>query len=114
MAQAVEAAVPHEAPAIAATVTGDFSLPTIGRQSAIEAVLHHMTSTETPAVLHLAGPPGSGRSQTLREAYHQVAERGALTILQSSPDPTGLATPLYPVRGAVAAVRALPPVCTRA
>ncbi|MGH7338459.1 MAG: hypothetical protein ACREI7_12830, partial [Myxococcota bacterium] len=35
-----------------------------------------------------------------------------MMILQSSADPTGLATPLYPVRGAVAAVLVLPPVCT--
>lgn len=87
-------------------------LPMAGRDEALGEVVRHMTSQGSPAVLHIVGQPGSGRSQLLREAYRRVAEQKKVTIFQSSPDPTGLATPLYPVRGAVAAVLSLPPVCT--
>jgi serine/threonine-protein kinase len=82
-----------------------------GRSRALDGLVRHMTTTIAPAVLHLSGPAGSGRSQLLRAAYERVAD-SQLTIFQSSPDPTGLATPLYPIRAAVAAVLALPPVCT--
>jgi hypothetical protein len=85
-------------------------VPNVG-VGAREAVVRHFTNATTPAVLHLSGPPGSGRSALLRAAYEELGET-TLTIYQSSPDPTGLATPLYPIRAAVAAVLALPPVCT--
>jgi serine/threonine-protein kinase len=82
-----------------------------GRDRALDSLVRHLTSTGEPAVLHLSGPAGCGRSQLLRAAYERVAQSG-LTIYQSSPDPTGLATPLYPIRAACAAILQLPPVCT--
>jgi tetratricopeptide (TPR) repeat protein len=112
-------AIIEQAPVPATEITGtievgaEVTLPLPGGEATIDAVVRHMTGAEPPSVLHIAGPSGSGRSQLLREAYRRVTSGGAgVTIFQSTPDPTGLATPLYPVRGAVAAVLALPPVCT--
>jgi eukaryotic-like serine/threonine-protein kinase len=87
-------------------------LPLIGRDGVIDAVVGHLTQAGSPAVLHLSGAAGAGKSRILREAYRRATAAARVTIYQSGPDPSGLASPLYPVRAAVAAVLALPAVCT--
>jgi tetratricopeptide (TPR) repeat protein len=48
----------------------------------------------------------------VREACQRVAEGAPIYLVTA--DPTGLATPWYPIRAAIAAILGLPPVCSRA
>ena len=113
-------------------------LPFLGRESEIARLIEHLTggaaasasaaanvsvagnlagttagTAVVPAsrrVLLLSGQVGSGRTRLLATTYPQVAQSN-VTIYHASPDPTGLATPYYPIRSLLAAVLNLPPVC---
>lgn len=87
-------------------------LPMVGRDAALEAVVEHLRADTVPAVMSVCGVAASGRSKLLREAYQRLLDGGGVTVYQAGPDPTGLATPLYPIRAVTAAALALPPVCT--
>jgi eukaryotic-like serine/threonine-protein kinase len=85
----------------------------MGAAAAAAPMAHPPQSTEATAgsrTLLLSGEIGSGRSRLLASAYPQVGANN-VTIYHASPDPTGLATPYYPVRSLLAAILNLPPVC---
>ncbi len=94
------------------TPAPELALPLVGRDDVLDTLVRHLSTTGTPALLHVIGPSGSGRSQLLREAYQRVTDGAGVLIYQASPDPTGLETPLYPIRAVAAAILRLPPVCT--
>ena len=115
-----ECGQPREAsaPVVATTMLlaeapGLWPLPMIGRESAVAAVARYLTGgTDAPGLL-VIGEPGNGRSAVVAAAYTHLAEAGGLTIYQAGADPTGLASPLYPVRAVVATILELAPVCDR-
>jgi Protein kinase domain len=99
--------------------TGDFDqvlpgvpLALVGREMHVDAVAKHLGGERPGSALLVVGPPGGDRGAMLREAFERVADAAAVTIYQCTADPTGLASPFYPVRGLVAAVLELPPVCS--
>ncbi len=99
-------------------------LPLLGRDAEIAKLVEHLTGAATAQpgptgggavprsrrLLLLTGEVGSGRTRLLAVTYPQVAQSN-VTIYHASPDPTGLATPYYPLRSLLAAVLNLPPVC---
>lgn len=98
-------------PDMTAAVAAVLPLPFVGREGDIARVVEHLSRPAGPrGTLLLSGDIGSGRSRLLASAYPQVAGNN-VTIYHASPDPTGLATPYYPVRSLLAAVLNLPPVC---
>lgn len=113
------ARTPSKAPEIVAPAVA-LPLPLLGRDPEISRLVEHLSGAATtggkPAVaaarrmLLLAGELGSGRSRLLAATYPRVAQNN-VTIFHASPDPTGLATPYYPIRSLLAAVLNLPPVC---
>ena len=115
-----ECGQPREAGVPAAVTTsalaeapGLWPLPMIGRESAVAAVARYLTGgTDAPGLL-VIGEPGNGRGAVVAAAYTHLAEAGGLTIYQAGADPTGLASPLYPVRAVVATILELAPVCDR-
>ena len=84
----------------------------IGRAQELATLLQHMRSqqhTGTDVGLLVMGFEGAGRSALLRHAYNLVNQE-TRTIYQTSPDPSGLSAPFYPIRALLAAVLQLPPV----
>ncbi len=102
------------APAVEAVeAVGLWPLPLVGREPAVSAIARYLTgATDAPGLL-VIGEPGNGRSAVVAAAYAHLAEAAGLTIYQAGADPTGLASPLYPVRAVVATILELPPVCGR-
>ncbi len=88
-------------------------LPLIGREAAIDTVADYLSGGNEAHGLLVVGAPGDGRGAVVTEAYGRLAEGAGLTIYQAGADPTGLASPLYPVRAVVATILELPPVCGR-
>jgi eukaryotic-like serine/threonine-protein kinase len=86
-------------------------LPFVGREGELARVIEHLSGNGegAPAML-LIGPLGAGRSRLLTNAYPHIAANN-VTIYHASPDPSGLATPYYPMRSLLAALLNLPPVC---
>ena len=113
-----EASVPvafGAAPGAAAAIeaVGLWPLPLVGRDSQVAAVARYLSGgADAPGML-VIGDPGIGRSAVVAAAYAQLADAAGLTIYQAGPDPTGLASPLYPVRAVVATILELAPVCSR-
>ncbi len=89
---------------------GLLPLPLVGRAAEIHQVREFIGGSGDPSLLLVSGGPGSGRSTVVRAACREAAEKGA-TIFITGPDPSGLASTLYPIRSLVAAVLELPPVC---
>ncbi|MEZ4362866.1 MAG: protein kinase [Kofleriaceae bacterium] len=86
-------------------------LPFAGREGELARVIEHLSrGAGAEAALLLVGEQGSGRSRLLTNAYPHVAGND-VTIYHASPDPSGLATPYYPMRSLLAALLNLPPVC---
>ncbi|HVV81616.1 MAG TPA: serine/threonine-protein kinase, partial [Kofleriaceae bacterium] len=110
----VSAPVAAAAPAPAGIeAVGLWPLPLVGRDSAVAAVARYLSGgADAPGML-LIGEPGNGRSAVVAAAYKLLAEAAGLTIYQAGADPTGLASPLYPVRAVVATILELAPVCSR-
>lgn len=90
-----------------------FPLPLVGREGAIKAVARYLTGVTDGVGLLVVGDAGTGRSAVLAAAYQKLGQADGLTIYQAGADPTGLASPLYPVRAVVATILQLPPVCGR-
>jgi serine/threonine-protein kinase len=100
-------------PAATVEVFGLWPLPLVGRDSQVAAVARYLSGgADAPGML-IIGDRGVGRSAVVGAAYAQLAEAAGLTIYQAGPDPTGLASPLYPVRAVVATILELAPVCGR-
>lgn len=98
-------------PDMTAAAAAVLPLPFVGRDADVVRVVTHLSQRPGPhRTLLLTGEVGAGRSRLLASAYPQVASHN-VTIYHASPDPTGLATPYYPVRSLLAAVLNLPPVC---
>lgn len=98
-------------PDMTAAAAAVLPLPFVGRDADVVRVITHLSQRPGPhRTLLLTGEIGAGRSRLLASAYPQVASHN-VTIYHASPDPTGLATPYYPVRSLLAAILNLPPVC---
>jgi hypothetical protein len=98
--------------------TGDYDqvlpgipLGLVGREGAVDTIAKHLGGERTSTALLLVGGPGADRGALLHEAFERVTDAADTTIYQCSADPTGLASPFYPIRALVAAVLALPPIC---
>ena len=90
---------------------GVFPLPLLGRDQDTATIVGFARGHGDKAMLQLVGPAGSGRSRLLRQASRALSDNGEVRIYLANPDPTGLATPFYPIRAMVAALLELPPVC---
>jgi tetratricopeptide (TPR) repeat protein len=89
------------------------TLPMTGRERELATVRDHLRRGRGGLLVH--GPIGAGRTRLVREACVAAAEAEAergLTIFQTEPDPTGMASTYYPIRALVAAVLDLPGVCS--
>jgi Protein kinase domain/AAA ATPase domain len=84
----------------------------VGRDDAVDHVTAYLSGARQAPALLVVGTPGADRGVLLHEAFSRVADGSDVTIFQTSGDPTGLASPFYPIRAVIAAVLALPPVCT--
>lgn len=105
-----------DAPAETANVGAILPLPFTGRSRELEALLTHMRgesvalpTSKSGVGLLVIGNEGAGRSTLLRKVYEHVAGEDR-TIYQVGPDPSGLASPYYPVKSLLAAVLQLPVV----
>ncbi|MBK9034766.1 MAG: AAA family ATPase [Myxococcales bacterium] len=85
----------------------------IGRDAELDRVVDFLAGRVLAPALLLIGEPGSGKTALLREAYERVAEATGVTVYQADADPSGVATPLYPLRALIATILELPPVCGR-
>jgi tetratricopeptide (TPR) repeat protein len=104
-----QVAKPPEIPV--AAVALPLPLPFVGREGDVARIVEHLTHPAgAKLTMMLSGELGSGRTRLLANAYPLVAAQN-VTIYHASPDPTGLATPYYPIRSLLAAVLNLPPVC---
>lgn len=95
------------------TPTQSWPLGLVGRDGELDQVIDFLSGRLTAPALLLVGEPGSGRTALLRGAYERVAEAAGITIYQADADPSGLASPLYPLRALIATMLELPPVCGR-
>jgi len=98
--------------------TGDYDqvlpgvpLGLVGRDIHVDTIAKHLGGEQPGSALLVVGGPGTDRGALLHEAFERVADASDVTIYQCGADPTGLASPFYPVRALVAAVLQLPPVC---
>lgn len=88
-------------------------LALVGRDAELDRVVDFLAGRAAAPALLVVGEPGSGRTTLLREAYDRVAEAVGVTIYQADADPSGLASPLYPLRALIATMLELPAVCGR-
>ena len=103
-----------EIPTLQANVDAILPLPFSGRGYELETLIGHMRRPAgTNVGLLVIGNEGAGRSTLLRKAYDQIASDDR-TIIQMVPDPSGLASPYYPIRSLLAAVLQLPSVSSEA
>jgi serine/threonine-protein kinase len=98
--------------------TGDFDqvlpgvpLGLIGRDTQVDTIARHLGGERPGAALLVVGGLGADRGALLHEAFERVADASDVTIFQCGADPSGLASPFYPIRAVIAAVLQLPPVC---
>lgn len=89
---------------------GLFPLPFVGRGSELETLQAFANGAGNASLMQVVAPPGGGRSRLVREVCNRIG--GEVVSYVTNADPTGLASPFYPVRAVVAAVLELPPVCT--
>lgn len=89
---------------------GLFPLPFVGRGGELERVRAFATGATDAAMMQVVSPAGGGRTRVVREVCGRIA--GEVTSFVAHADPTGLASPFYPIRAVVAAVLELPGVCT--
>jgi len=87
-----------------------FPLPLVGYQREIDDLVAFMTGDDAGAI-HLHGGLGCGDRRILAEAFDAASEADSM-ILVAGLDPTGQQTPFYPIRAIVAAILALPPLCS--
>ncbi len=91
---------------------GIFPLPLLGREPDLAALVDFACGEGEASVLHLVGEPGSGRTRLLRTACKHSAAEDDIRCVLATPDPSGLASPFYPIRSMVAAILELPPICS--
>lgn len=87
-----------------------FPLPMVGRSAVLDAVMDFIDGGEHH-FLAIFGSSGMGRTRILQETHRRLQERADIVSYRAAVDPTGLKAPFYPIRGLVASVLALPPVC---
>ncbi len=99
--------------------TGDFDqvmpgvpLGLVGRDEVVDQIARHLARSGDGAALLVVGGAGAERGLLLQAAFERVADGADATIFHTGADPTGLASPLYPIRALVAAMLSLPPICT--
>jgi len=98
---------------VEATLGGAWSMPLVGRDAELDLVVDFLAGRRIAPALLVIGEPGAGRTALLAAAYERVADATGVTIYQADADPTGLASPLYPLRALVATMLELPAVCGR-
>jgi serine/threonine-protein kinase len=113
-----------ESPEVTPNVGAILPLPFIGRARELQTLLAHMRGEwSSPGIRTASGPAGpksavgllvignegAGRSTLLRQVYERVAADDRV-IYQVGPDPSGLASPYYPIKSLLAAVLQLPTV----
>ncbi len=96
--------------AVSDAVVSIFPLPLLGRDSLVAEIVDFVASDEHH-YLSLSGTSGSGRTRLLYEVERELKANTDVAIYRCAPDPSGLKAPFYPLRGLVAAVLNLPPVC---
>lgn len=100
-----------EVPSIA-TPPDALPLPFTNRVAEKKLLVEHMRRAPgSNGGLLLVGAEGSGRSTLLRNVYPELLADGRV-IYPIGPDPSGLASPFYPIRSLLAAILQLPPVST--
>lgn len=104
----VRARKTFDVPPPAANVGAVLPLPFADRSGELDTLLAHMRGASAPGALLVVGNEGSGRTNLLRKAYEAAA--GNVIIYQVGADPSGLASPYYPMRSLLAAVLQLPSV----
>lgn len=85
----------------------------VGRDAELDVVVDFLAGRTAAPALLVTGEAGSGRTALLTAAYERAADAIGVTIYQADADPSGLASPLYPLRALVATMLELPPVCGR-
>ncbi len=90
---------------------GMLPLPMVGRDALLGQLERFIAGRTAAPAMELAGPEGSGRSRLVIEACSRAVATGS-TVFITGPDPSGLASPFYPIRAMVAGTLGLPPVCT--
>ena len=85
----------------------------VGRDLELDLVVDFLAGRRAAPALLVLGEAGSGRTALLAAAYERVADAIGVTIYQADADPSGLASPLYPLRALVATMLELPAVCGR-
>jgi serine/threonine-protein kinase len=86
---------------------GVFPLPMTGRDSELAALAQFLGEQGDSHMLQVVGPRGTGRSRVIREACRTLTS-GIIYVTDA--DPSGLASPFYPVRALVAGILHLPPI----
>ncbi len=100
-----------EVPSVTAP-TDALPLPFTNRVSEKKMLVEHMRRAPgSGGGLLLVGHDGAGRSTLLRHVYPELLADGRV-IYPIGPDPSGLASPFYPIRSLLAAILQLPPVST--
>jgi eukaryotic-like serine/threonine-protein kinase len=115
----------EEAPASPARRMGDGAAsPTLYREDAPGLVplrfcghtraIHRARAfaRQASGALHIAGRAGSGKTRLLREVFADAAHsEPRIAVYITTPDPTGLRVPHYPMRALLTAVLDLPALC---
>ena len=92
-------------------ISQSWPLALVGRDAELDQVNDFLAGRVLAPALLVIGDQGIGKSALLREAYQRVADATGVTVYQADADPSGLSTPLYPVRALIATMLELPPVC---
>ncbi len=92
-----------------ASAGGLFPLPFVGRDEQMNQLLAFVRGNTDRGAMQLVSEPGGGRTRLVREACARIDD---VIIYAAFADPSGLASPFYPIRAIVAAILELPPVCT--
>jgi serine/threonine-protein kinase len=87
-----------------------FPLPLLGCAAELDT-LKKFVSSASPGVVQIRGPRGSGRTRLLFDSCRDGVGTNDLVFLAQA-DPTGQATPFYPIRSLVAAILQLPESCS--
>ena len=90
-----------------ASAGGMFPLPLFGRDNELAALAEFLGDQGDTHMLQLVGARAVGRARLIREACRALPQ-GVIYVTDA--DPSGLASPFYPIRALVAGILQLPPI----